>query len=383
MTAAGLALLWFGILGVGFVYAGFPLLLWILSRFVSFRPKSDPNYTPKLSVLIVAHNEQDKIVAKIDNVLALDWPADKLEVIVCSDGSTDRTNELVRAYGDERVKLAAIEKNVGVNEAFAHGVRLATGEVYLFTDTGGKFEHDGLRLVVQHLADPRVGAASGRCIFTNPKKSNVGAGYRGYWIVETGMRQLLSRLGLATVLVGAYEAIRKELYLPVPSQFSNDLAIPMHVRARGYKLVFEPRARLITPQMKSPLEEFSRRVRTVVRAFSSLGYIRSVAPIHKNLTQWLALICHKYLRWLTWVFMLAALIGNILLAGRSPAYTVLLALQLAFYLMAGIGLILDQVGRPVRWLAGPFYFCLLQAACLVGFVKALCGVRVATWKPVE
>jgi len=365
---------------IAYTYIGYPVLLWLLSSIFGRLPRRDEAYAPRLSVLIVAHNEAERIERKIRNVLDSDYPAERLEVIVCSDGSTDRTNEIVSNYPDERVRLVAIPENVGVNEAFAKGAEVASGEVLLLTDSGGLFDKGAIRRAVSWLADPDVGLVNGRIEHAVSDGSVLAGGYRGYWSIETKVKYWESLLGIAVVVVGAFEVIRRELYFPIPSDLSNDMTVPMAVMAAGRRVVFDPEAVMISPERPQVAKEFSKRVRIAVRAFTSLGFIRRHAPISATPVGWWALISHKYLRWLTWMFMGGLTLSNLFLLPKH-FYALALAIQGIFYLTAAAGGILGRFCRLPFLLSGPYYFCMLQAASCVGFFRALRGHRIATWKP--
>lgn len=364
-----------------YTYIGYPLLLSLLAIGKKVKTPTVEEW-PFLSVLIVAHNEEDNVLRKIRNVFENGYPDDRIEVIVCSDGSTDRTNERVLSYGDSRVKLAASPENIGVNEAFGLGAGVANGDVLLMTDAGNLFESEAIPKVACHFADPRVGIATGRIEYRNPLGTAVGSGYRGYWFVETGVRVLESRIGLAAVIVGAFEMIRKELYLAVPSELNNDMIAPMHVQSQGRLCRFEPSAVQHTDQKKTPQQDFARRVRMAIRGWSSIPFLLKHVPFYKNLGSWCAIISHKYLRWLTWLFMAGALVANIVLFQTGLFWSVLLCSQLLFYLLAGMGFLLARMGKHGGPLAMPFYFCLLQAAGMLGLVHTLRGKRMGVWKPV-
>jgi cellulose synthase/poly-beta-1,6-N-acetylglucosamine synthase-like glycosyltransferase len=367
---------------IAMTYAGYPVVLGLLALTRRRPAPVVPDPWPKVTALVVAFNEERQILNKVRNILENGYPADRIEVIVCSDGSTDRTNELVETFGDGRVRLAASPKNIGVNEAFALGAARASGDLLLMTDSGGLFEEGAIRTAVCHFADPKVGFVSGRIVFENPLKSSIGSGYRAYWLIETGVRQLESRLGLGVVTVGAFEMIRKAAYIPVPSRFNNDIAAPMYAHSLGYLCRFEPQAVLVTAQRKTPKQDFGRRVRIAVRAWSTIPYLASIVPILRNLGSWAALLCHKYLRYVTWVFMLGTLVANVMMLD-SFFYQATLVSQAVAYAAALAGWGLAAAGGRSRLLTVPFYFCLLQAAGMVGLMQTLLGRRVGTWKPVD
>jgi len=377
-----LALFWacFGV--IAFTYIGYPLLLWLLASIKGAAEPIEMVNWPTVSALVVGRNEELNICNKIRNILDNGYPPDKLEVIVCSDGSTDDTNRLVDQYGDERVKLAASQKNIGVNEAFALGAQKATGELLLMTDSASLFEPGAIGKVVSMFADPKIGLATGRIMYQDPLKSSVGKGYSAYWSIETRVRKLEASVGLAVVIVGAFEVIRRKAYLPVPSMYNNDMIAPMYARHLGFRAGFDSEALLVTVQKKNPKQEFARRLRMAIRGWSSIPYILRVAPFGQNISGWLAIIVHKYLRWSTWAFMAACFASSAMLL-ESRLFQVIFVLQAAFYVVALAGWLLNTIGVRLRLLSMPFYFCLLQAGGMIGLVQTLMGKRMGVWKPVE
>ncbi len=360
-------------------YVGYPLLIGLLAALKRPRPIPETTDWPMISVLICARNAEEVICEKIRNVLASDYPGEKLEVIVCSDGSGDDTNKLAGEYPDPRVHLAASPTNIGKNATMALGAAQARGELLLQVDYNELLAPEAIRSAASHFADPKVGIVTGRIIHEDPLKTSVASGYRAYWLIEDGVRLLESRLGLGVVVLGAFEMIRRQAYLPIPSEFSNDMGAPMYANSLGYLCRYEPRAVQTAEQRKTPPQEVRRRVRMVVRAWSSIPYMLGIIPFFKNLGGWLALLTHKYLRWLTWVFMIGLLAANALLLDRL-FYQVTFWVQAAAYAMALLGWLLARLGIRVRVLSMPFFFCLLQVGAAIGLVKALRGERIGTWK---
>jgi len=364
-----------------FTYVGYPLLLWLLVRLGPRPSIPEMSDWPALTILIVAFNEEDRIARKITNLLACDYPADKLELIVCSDGSTDNTNRIVSECGDPRVRLAASPTNIGVNDAFAMGVQQASNDLLLLTNSYTEFAPDALKKAIRHFADPRVGMVAGQIVYRNPLKTAVGSGYRAYWLIETGVRCLERRLGVATVVVGSSKFLRRAAYIHVPSRYDNDIAAPMYANSLGFLCRCEPESVQHTTQKKTPAQDLRRRIRMAIRGWSSVPYILGIVPFRRNLKGWLALACHKYLRWSTWLFMVAALAACIPLAAGGLFYLTVLGLQVMFYAAALAGWMLSGLGARARLLWLPFYFCLLQAAGMIGLIHALSGRQVGVWKP--
>jgi len=364
-----------------YTYAGYPLLLGLLCLVRRKKGMPEMKDWPSLSILVVAFNEEQQIARKLQNVLSCNYPKDLLEVIVCSDGSTDRTNQIVSNSDDPRIKLAATNDNRGVNEAFANGAKLAKGDVLVMTDSGGLFEPDALRIAVSHFADPTVGCVNGLFDHTNPGDKPVASGYRSYWAVETAVRLLESRLGVGCVIVGAFQVIRRELYRPIDSSLTNDIIVPMEVCARGFRVVYEPKAIVRAPQAKNTKQEFKRRVRVAVRGWSTLPSLLRVVPFWKTPGNWLVLISHKYLRWLTGLLMVALLASNACLLDL-PLFRWTLLLQGLFYgvALAGWGVAVLAPKTP-QLLILPYYFCLLHTAGIIGLARALARQHIRTWKP--
>jgi len=365
-----------------YTYIGYPLVLLFLAFFCPKRELPEMEDWPKISVLMAVHNEAERIHDAIRNNLENGYPHDKIELIVCSDGSTDDTNALVQQYEDPRVRLAVSPEQIGVNEVVALGAKQATGDIFLLTHAKAAFEPGAIQRLARLFADPKMGVATGRILYRNPLKSSVGSGYTAYWSIETRVRELESRLGIGVVVVGAFEMIRREAYLPVPSQYNNDMIAPTYACSKGFRAGFDKDALLVATQKKSPTEEFARRLRMAIRGWSSVPYTLSVIPFFSSLKCWFALISHKYLRWSTWAFMMGAFIANGLL-WSFPVFRALFILQVVFYAMAAAGWLLARMRIRIRLLSMPFYFCLLQVAGMVGLIQALCGKRLAVWKPVN
>jgi cellulose synthase/poly-beta-1,6-N-acetylglucosamine synthase-like glycosyltransferase len=364
-----------------YTYLGFPLALAFFCLFKRPKPLPEMKEWPHVSVLVVAHNEQDQIRRKIENIFSCDYPPDRLEVVVCSDGSTDRTNEIVTNFGDPRVKLAATQENRGVNEAFAHGTALVAGDLLLMTDSGGLFEPQALKTALRYFADPTVGVVNGLFDHANPEGKPIAGGYRSYWAIETLVRLLETRLGYGCVIVGAFEIIRRQLYRPISSDLTNDMIVPMELYAQGFRTVYEPRAIVRAPQKKDAGQEFNRRARVAVRGWCSLPVILKHVPVWKTPMNWLVLWSHKYMRWLTGLLLIGLLVTNVLL-WHHAVYAWLLVAQGVFYAAAAAGLLLSMVlPRIPKMLVLPYWFCLVQAAGIKGLWEAVRGRRISTWKP--
>lgn len=364
-----------------YVYAGYPLLLAVLALF-SQRRKPEPGHLPAISVLIAAHNEEAGIAKKLEQTLALDYPADKLEILVLSDGSTDRTDEIVKSFADPRVRLVRVEPRRGKTNAQNFGVRQARGEVLVFSDATTVYHPMALRYLACNYADPEVGAASGRYQYFDPQgHSPTGLGTVAFWNYENFIKMLQSRIRTISGCCGCIYSVRRAAYTELAPEIISDLVQPLWVLQKGYRVVFEDRALAYEETTQSTAEEFSMRVRVVTRGMRGL---LSVPELFKPWNYgWVCfqLVSHKVMRWLVPLFLAILLAASVALAGW-PFYFWMFLLQVAFYLAALLSTVLP-LHRRWRLLGIPLYFCTLNAAALLSLIELLRGRKYAVWQPVR
>lgn len=379
--AVAKAAFWLALGALFYVYAGYPLFLALVGMFVR-RNRHEPDYYPELTVLIAAYNEEDAIEKKLRQTLELDYPADKLEVLVLSDASTDRTDEIVRNFPDSRVRLVRMEERRGKTSAQNQGVRHAHGEVLVFSDATAIYHAQALRYLACNYRDPGVGAVSGRYKYFDPGDSSpTGLGSSAFWNYENLIKTMQSRIKTITGCCGCIYSVRKAAYTDLAQDVISDLVQPLHVIQKGYRVRFEDRALAYEETTKSTGEEFRMRVRVVTRAMRGL---LSVSPL---LEPWrfgwvsFQLWSHKVLRWMVPLMLLVVLASNVALMGR-PFYRWALAAQLFFY-GAAILTALLPLHRLWRPLGIPLYFCTLNAAALVGMVELCRGRKYVTWQTVR
>ncbi|MCX8155896.1 MAG: glycosyltransferase family 2 protein [Verrucomicrobiae bacterium] len=317
-----------------------------------------------MDIILVAHNEAQRIEARVKNLLASTYPPEKLRLIVVTDGCTDATAHLARVAGGHRVKVLEQFPRQGKAAGLNAGVAAATAEVIVFADARQQFAPDAIACLVRHLMQPGVGAVSGNYSL-HPPADNVGSGVDVYWRLEKFLRQAESRWDSTIGCTGAIYAIRRELFVPLPSDtILDDVVIPMQIVQRGWRVAFAPDAHAweSTPLLVG--REFQRKRRTLAGNFQMLfRYPQWLLPWRNRL--WWALLCHKYLRLWAPLGLLVLLMVNLRLAGASPLYSVGLYLQAAFYLGAFLGLLWPQ--RKNRLLMLPAGFVFLNAATVAGF----------------
>ncbi len=364
-----------------YVYAGYPLVLAVLSIFAR-RRRPEAGHTPSLSILIAAHNEEAGIARKIEQTLALDYPADKIEILVLSDGSTDGTDAIVRSFTDPRVRLVRVEPRRGKTNAQNFGVRQARGEVLVFSDATTVYHPQALRYLACNYADPNVGAVSGRYQYFDPQgNSPTGLGTVAFWNYENLIKTFQSRIQTISGCCGCIYSVRRALYTELAPEIISDLVQPLWVIQKGYRVVFEDRALAYEETTQSTAEEFSMRVRVVTRGMRGLLSVPDLFKPWKHGWVCFQLVSHKVMRWMVALFLMALLVSSAMLS-RQPFYLYLFLLQAAFYLAALLS-VTFPLHRRWKLLGIPLYFCTLNAAALLSLIEVLRGKKYATWQPVR
>lgn len=351
-------------------YALYPVLLALLPR---RREKSpDATATPAVSVLVSVFNEEKHIVERIENLLAQDYP--NLEILIGSDGSEDRTNELVRQFTDPRVKLHAFWPRAGKPTVLNRLVPLAKGELLVFTDANAMFERDALRKLIRHFSDAGVGGVCGRLVF-HGAGSDTEEG--PYWKMETWLKIRESAVDSCLGANGAIYAIRKSAWPGIPDNtLIDDFVIGMRVREQGLRLLYDPEAVAHEDLPQSVGHEMTRRIRIGAGGFQSLLLCwRSLLP-WRGLYTW-CFWSHKVLRWFAPFFMIAALAANFVLLPQ-PVFLVTMMLQLGFYALALAGALTRR--RKFLLFSAPHYFVTINLALLLGFFRFITGTQQAAWK---
>jgi len=372
---------WSALLIVAYTYVGYTALIPAIALFFR-KPVAYGDIEPRVTFLITAYNEEKNIRAKLEQVLSLDYPHDSLEVMVASDGSTDRTDDIVREFGERGVILKRVEGRVGKTATQNEAVKVATGEVIIFSDATTVYEKDAIRKIVRNYGDPEVGAVSGRYEYVNPTGAPVGTGTILFWKYENFIKSMQTRIRTITGCCGCIYSVRRSAYVPLPPDIISDLVEPLKIIESGYRVVFEPEAVAYEETTEKPAEEFGMRVRVITRAMRGILYVKSLLNPFRYPFVSFQLISHKVLRWMIPFFLIALLVSNAFLLGYW-FYKLSLGLQLSFYLTALAGLVADRIGRKCRLFAIPLYFCVVNAASMVAFTKTLKGQKMVTWETVR
>ncbi len=374
---------WILIVLVSYIYFGYPLLLLILSKFHPAPLVKKADITPPVSFVIPAHNEEKVIARKIENTLALDYPREKFEIIVSSDGSTDKTNEIVRAFGKQGVKLVVLNPNQGKSTAQNRVVAEAHGEILFFTDANVMLRSNTVRKIVSNFGDDRVGCVVGKVTYLNEGYTSVSEAEGLYWRYELSLRAKESELGNFALGSGPIMAIRRSLFKPLDPNVGEDFVLPMQVAMSGYRVVYEPEA--ISEEIlfqNTAASMFKSKVRIICKDLRGLFLNRAILnPFRYPLYAW-GLISHKLLRWLVPYFLITLFVVNALLLDNL-LYQLTITLQITFYVFAVIGYVWQKKSKPPRFLGIPFSFCLVNIAALMGVARFVMGNKAGQWTPIR
>ena len=373
------ALFWASVVLLLYTHFGYPALVWIWAWLRPRHPRALGG-EPEVSVVVVAQDEAPRIDARIENLLAQDYPVDCLTILIASDGSTDGTAERARVYQQRNVRVFAFSARRGKPAVLNDVVRAARGEVLVLADARQRFETGALRALVAPFADPEVGVVSGELVLASgPDGSAVGEGVGAYWRYEKFIRRCESRIDSTLGATGAIYAIRRALFEPLPQDtLLDDVLIVLRIVRHGYRAILEPKARAHDRPATTAEEELRRKVRTLAGNFQLFSHEPWLLnPLRNRL--WIQTVSHKGLRLLCPLFLLCALSANLCLVG-SPMYAGALAGQIFFYAAALGGHALQRRGKRTRLLAFPYVFCLLHWATVVAFFRFVTGQVAVTWK---
>lgn len=373
---------WLSVIALFYTYVGYPFLLMIVT-WLRPRDVNKASWTPRVSVIITAYNEEHDLRAKLENTLALDYDKDKLEIIVASDCSSDRTDEIALDFASRGVFLHRQTERLGKTAAQNAAVEKAHGEVILFSDATTLYQPDVLRVMVPNFADPSVGCVAGRLLYVDPGQSSVGRGARSYWGYETFLKRHESQIGSLIGVSGCLYAVRRSAYVPMYHEACSDFLIATIMVEQGLRTIYEPAALCTEETNERTDKEMRMRVRVITQTFTDLWRHRGMMNPVRSGFYAVQLISHKVMRYLVPCFLLSALFSCMVLADGSTFYGFLFLVQVLFYLAAAFGWLIERMGIRSRLLALPHYFVLANVAAMIAFYKFLRGERYARWEPIR
>jgi len=346
-----------------------------LARFRQQGPEPDENYFPSLTVFIPAYNEENDIAAKLNSVLAQDYPQDKLEILVTSDVSTDRTAEIVRSFAGRGVTLIELTERHGKLGAIDRFLPEVKGEVIVVTDANVMLGKDALRKLMAVYIDPSVGAASGYQTVEHPDQKTKLREEVAYRTQEALLKTILSRFGLLVGAFGGFYSIRRECFRPIgPKPMDDDIILPLEAMAQGYKVVFVPEAVGYEAIGGTTTEEYRRRIRMTAYNFNAIGRaIRLGAKAGFGALY--VVFSYKILRWLAPFFWLSLALSSLILSERSPLYSATALFFGIGFVAAGIGWLYSLQGKRIRICTQAYYFALMNFATFPGLLHWLRGVK--------
>ncbi len=367
------------LLSLVYAWLLYPGMLWLL-RTAFAKPTQRGESSPRFSIILAAYNEERRIREKLENCLALDYPCDQVQIIVASDGSTDATETIVEDFAtrDARISLLRSPGRAGKSGVQNLAASKATGEVLLFTDVETIAGPDLLRRIAAHFSNPEIGMVA-PVVHFGRFGSAVSQGQGAYWRFELFLRQLESDLGILATCSGSAFAIRRDLFRPIPPQYGDDCITPLDIRLQGYRII-QDREIIVYDEMPHSIEsELRARIRMTARNWTGILSRSGVLnPFRFPGTSW-GLISHKFLRWMTPLFLVLLYIANCGLALRHQ-FIPLFVLQSCFYLAALIGWYKSRSQSCARIFGYPFAFCLANVGFFLGLMKCVRGQRVVAYK---
>ncbi|ARN74512.1 glycosyl transferase [Oceanicoccus sagamiensis] len=373
---------WWSIIILLYIYIGYPLLLLVLpAKKTASDSGDDPASFPEVTIIIPAFNEEDVIAETIKNKLDLDYPQDKLSIIVVSDESMDNTDTIVNdiAATDDRVKLIRQVPREGKTAGLNLAMKQCSSEIVVFCDANGIYDRGALQQLTAVFKDPDVGYVTGKMIYVNSEGNVIGDGCSAYMKYENILRELESKVSSVVGVDGGVDAIRREIYQPMRSDQLPDFVLPLKVIRQGYRVVYQSTALLKEKSLSNSQSEFSMRARVSLRAFWAMWDMKELFnPVAYRLFS-VQLFSHKLLRYFAFAPIILVFLASLALIGEGGIYLLALVVQLVLYVVAWNGY--KNQDSNNRLVALVYYFFLINAAAAYAFFNFLQGKKIALWKP--
>ncbi|UCE06470.1 MAG: glycosyltransferase family 2 protein [bacterium] len=366
-----------------YVYFGYPLIILTIAAINKRTVQTSNNFEPTVSLIIAAYNEEDIIEEKIKNSLLLDYAKDRLEIMVFSDTSTDRTDDIVKQYQNEGIRLIQLSERKGKTAGQNLAVTQAKGEIIIFSDANALYRKDAIRKIVRNFYDQSVGCVCGELVYYSEDKSLIGDAENVYWNYEKFIKRQENRAASILGANGSIYALRKKIFVPLPEEIISDFIEPFKIIEQGYRIIYEPEALSFEQSTINFLEEYRRKKRIISRSFYSLFYYKTfLNPLKYPLLSF-QLISHKLLRWLIPIYLPIILVINLFLL-NSLFFQITFGVQILFYATAILGYLLEKKHWHSVVFYAPFYYCLVNIASLQATVNYFIKrKKVVTWKPIR
>ncbi len=373
---------WTSLFFIVYSYFIYPLILLALGRSREKEPLKPSDPVPSVSIIVAAYNEESVIRLRIENLLMLEYPKDKLEIIIASDGSSDKTAAIAREFEAKGVVVYGYEARRGKVNVLNATVPKAKGDVIVFSDANTFFKYDTVSKLVRRFQDKKVGCVCGLLQFTTAAGSTSAHLESVYWRYETFLKIMEGSFGALLGANGALYAIRKDLFFQCPPDtIIEDFVIPMKILERGFKVVYDKEAVALEDAAKHLIQEKKRRIRIGAGDFQSIGLLGSMLNPLRGFPSF-AFWSHKILRWFTPFFMLFAFAANVLLL-EMPFFKAVFVAQCAFYGLALLGQALSWGGIKVKTLNLFYYFVSMNLALFLGFLNYISRTHTVKWDRTE
>jgi glycosyltransferase involved in cell wall biosynthesis len=368
-----------------YVYFGYPAILWLLTRNIQPKPApvnvgTEDGSIPTVTLVISCYNEAAVIEEKLNNATALDYPTDKLNIVVVSDGSDDGTDEKVKAFGNPRIKLIRQEGRLGKTMGINLAMEQIHSQITVFSDANAMYAPDAVSRLAENFDDPKVGYAVGAALYTDADSGASANNENLYWRYELAIKEMESKLHSVVGGDGAIYAIRTELWEPLQPQDINDFVNPLQIIAKGYRGVFDPKARCFEETAGDFSREVARKERIVNRSIRGLMRVKAVMnPRKSGIFAW-EVVSHKLMRWLIPLFLGFGVLGSAILAIQGVAVFELITFgSLLLFSLAFLGHRSVDKNRLPFWLSTPYYFVMVNLYSIRGIYWALRGKTQVTW----
>jgi len=362
-------------------YLIYPSVVWLISRMTPFKISAKEHY-PVVSIIISAFNEENSIKEKIKNTFDQDYPGEKIEIIIGSDGSTDRTVEFAKSFKDPRVKVFELKDNEGKTAVQNYCVDHSTGEILFFTDAASFISANAIKDMVKNFADVKVGCVAGSMRFVNTDLNITTESQGLYWKYEAKLREIESKLGHLIGVDGPLYAIRRNDYIKLGKNIISDFISPLLVIANGKKVVLEKEAYVDEVPTIAGDHEIRTRRRITLRGLIGLRTHAELLNIFKYPALSLQIYFHKVVRWFVGPLVVLNFI-SVLFLSQILFYKVILFGYFIFFMGALIGMVLEKLQLRVKLFSIPYYFALVNYAAMLGIIDFLNDKQVITWQPVR
>ncbi len=370
---------WISLILVIYTYVGYPLFLSVIVRFYR-KVVIKADIFPVVSLIVAAYNEEKVIEKKIKNSLFLDYPNDKIEIIIASDCSTDKTNEIVEKYKTNGVNLIKLEQRKGKTAVQNKAVSYAKGEILIFSDATTIFSKDAVKKIVRNFNDKSIGCVGGQIIFKKicdyvfSGEKNASEKYDEF--VRTKEGEIKTTFGLT----GCLYAVRRRLYTPLADDQTSDLVLPLIIVRKGYRVICDAEAIAYEELSPNAVSEFRRRVRTTRAGIKGVtSMLDLLKPSHGFFVPF-GLVSHKILRWASPYFMICIFAANIAILHDNFFYRVIFGGQGLFYAMVAMGYVFEKIRYKPKIFTFPFNFVLINIAAILGFIEFLKGHNEEIWQ---